>query len=149
MRIQLPDVNILLAMYDPSHPHNETALRWFDSEGRHCWATCPLTENGFVRIYTQKHFANQLDGVRESFFILNTMKQTYRATHHFWNDDISLSDADLLTPAKIAGPKQITDVYLIGLCQKHGGTLITFDTRLSTDAIVSPHTELLHVLPTP
>jgi uncharacterized protein len=113
------------------------------------WATCPLTENGFVRIYAQTIFKNHIDGVREAFFLLNTTKQTYRATHHFWSDSVSLSDDHVLTPSKIAGPNQITDVYLLGLCQKHGGTLVTFDTRLSTVAIVSPHAELLRILSTP
>jgi len=149
MRVQLPDINVLIALHDVAHPHSEAALKWLHEGGKNAWATCPLTENGFVRIYTQTIFQQQANGVFESFFLLDETKQTYQSTHHFWNDSISLSDTGIFTPSKIVGHKQITDVYLLGLCQKNGGTLVTFDTRITTNAIVSPHSELLYVVPVP
>jgi predicted nucleic acid-binding protein len=50
MTTYLLDVNLLLALTDPMHIHHESAYRWFAGKGQKAWATCPLTENGFVRI---------------------------------------------------------------------------------------------------
>lgn len=149
MRIQLPDVNVLIALFDKNNSKNAAAIDWLEREGRNSWATCPLTENGFVRVYTQTVLPNQSNGVYEAFFLLDRIKQKYRSTHQFWSDNVSLSDSDIFIPSKIVGHKQITDVYLLGLCQKNGGTFVTFDTRITTSAIVSPYAELLRVLPTP
>lgn len=71
---------------------------------------------------------------------------TYSDTHHFWADSISLTDKTIFRPDFIAGHKRITDVYLLGLCQLNGGTFVTFDATVRTDAILHPHRDLLHVL---
>jgi hypothetical protein len=46
-------------------------------------------------------------------------------------------------PDTIVGPRQITDVYLLGLCQQNGGTLVTLDARITDVAIVSSHPDLI------
>jgi len=146
MRIQLPDVNVLLALLNPSHPHYPVAKQWLDNEGQFDWATCPLTENGFLRLYTQSLQKSQTGEFEDALFLLDTLKQTYKTTHHFWDDSISFSDPTLFLPSKIAGHKQITDVYLLGLCQGNGGTLVTLDQGITTDAIINPHSDLLKIL---
>ena len=146
MQICLPDVNILIALHDPKHVGHDKAHEWFDKEGQHGWATCPLTENGFVRVFTQTQYPNNVHGVSTALYILENMVLVYGATHHFWSDSISLRDKTLLNPTIVAGPKQITDLYLLGLCQQNSGTLVTLDTRITTTAIVSPHSDLLHIL---
>lgn len=146
MRIQLPDINILIALHNPLHLYHNRAQTWFDAEGQYGWATCPLTENGFARIFTQTQYPNRVKGVSEALFLFENMAQVYATTHHFWTDSISLRDNSLFTPAAIAGPKQITDVYLLGLCLQNGGTLVTLDSGITTSAIVSPHPELLRIL---
>lgn len=49
--IRLLDANVLIALGDAEHSHRASALRFFEKtatiEG---WATCPLTENAFLRI---------------------------------------------------------------------------------------------------
>ena len=48
--IALLDVNVLVALFDPDHVHHTLAHDWFADEGTAGWATCPVTENGFVRV---------------------------------------------------------------------------------------------------
>lgn len=74
------------------------------------------------------------------------MISVYGITHTFWSDHISLRDRTLFIRSAVAGPKQITDVYLIGICQQNGGTLVTLDASMTTRTIVTPHPDLLRIL---
>ena len=146
MRIDLADVNVLLALIDPVHVHHEAASQWFvDASGRG-WATCPLTENGFVRILSNPSYPGVRLSPADAIALLETLRQNHAATHHFWPDSVSLCDRTLFRPQAIAGPRQITDVYLLGLCQQNGGTLAMLDAAITDAAIVSPHTELIRRL---
>ena|SRR5436190_14608498 len=146
MRIQLPDVNVLLALLDKTHQAHERAHQWFSREGSLGWATCPLTENGFIRILSQAALPNNVGSPAEATAYLDDMRSVYGKTHHFWPDSVSLCDRTLFRPEAIAGPRQITDVYLLGLCQQNGGTLVTLDRGITDAAIVFPHAELLRRL---
>lgn len=146
MRIQLPDVNVLVAMHDPDHLHHERAFDWFINEGSQGWATCPLTENGFLRVFTNTKYPNTLKGLAKTFPILDEMMARYGATHHFWEDRISLRDETLFRRTEIVGHKQITNVYLLGLCQSYNAVLVTLDTRVSVSALATPHADLLRLL---
>jgi len=70
MRIQLPDVNVLLALLNPSHPHYPVAKQWFDNQGSAGWATCPLAENGFVRIHANTLFKNGYDAFEFALYLI-------------------------------------------------------------------------------
>ena len=146
MRICLPDVNVLIALHDSTHPAHLVAHNWFQSSGNLSWATCPLSENGFIRITAQTLLKGRLDGVSVAFFLLEKTKQVYSQTYHFWSDSVSLSDVELFVIPNILGHNNITDSYLLGLCQKNNGTFVTLDYRVTTSAILSPHSELLHIL---
>lgn len=146
MRISLPDVNVLIALHDPKHVGHEKAHNWFMSEGQHSWATCPLTENGFVRVFTQTQYPNSVGRVAAALYILENMVQVYSATHYFWHDSVSLRDKTCFMAETIVGPKQITDVYLLGLCQQNAGTLITLDTGITSTTIVETAATLLRFL---
>jgi predicted nucleic acid-binding protein len=54
----LLDVNVLIALIDPSHVSHDAAHRWFDAEGKATWATCPITENGVIRIVGSPKYPN-------------------------------------------------------------------------------------------
>lgn len=146
MRIQLPDVNVLIALHDATHQGYDPAHQWFSSEGQLGWSTCPLTENGFIRILSQPALPNNVGTPADAMAYLEDMRTAHGLTHHFWPDSVSLCDRTLFRPAAIAGPRQITDVYLLGLCQQNGGTLVTLDAAITDAAIVSPHPELIRRL---
>jgi toxin-antitoxin system PIN domain toxin len=144
--IELPDVNVLLALTDPVHAHHEVASQWFAAFSGLGWATCPLTENGFVRILSNPAYPGVRVSPADAIFLLETLLQNHAAMHHFWPDSVSLRDRTLFRPEAIAGHRQINDVYLLGRCQQNGGTLVTLDAAITDAAIVSPHADLIRRL---
>ena len=48
----LLDVNVLVALFWPNHNHNKPAQAWFEGVKR--FATCPITELGFLRVSSIK-----------------------------------------------------------------------------------------------
>jgi len=96
MRIQLPDVNVLLALLNPLHPHYQIAKNWFDNEGISRWATCPLSENGFIRIHANTIFKSRSDAVEASLYLLEQFKQTHHKTYNSWSDSVFLEDKNFL-----------------------------------------------------
>jgi toxin-antitoxin system PIN domain toxin len=100
--------------------------------GAHGWASCPLTQNGFVRILSQPKYPAPMsvDGAFDSL-----QRATTSADHAFWPDDISLLDEQLIDRSRILGPKQLTDIYLLALAVKHGGRLVTFDRTIPVAAV--------------
>ena len=146
MPIELPDINILIALVDENHVRHGDAEAWFAGVGQTGWATCPFTENGFARIVSNSAYAALPYTVSQAVTALDKTIQRHRAKHEFWPDEVSLLDADLFNRAAIQGPKQIADVYLLGLCQQRGGTFVTLDQRLSVAAISAPHARLIRVL---
>jgi toxin-antitoxin system PIN domain toxin len=130
----LLDVNVLLALFDRGHIHHSAAISWWSNNGNGGWASCPLTQNGFVRIASQKGYPrpSPLSDVLSIF-----SKQIAKDDHQFWPDDISITDDHFFDHRFILGPKQITDVYLLGLAVKNGGRLVTFDRGLPLKAVRS------------
>jgi uncharacterized protein len=125
------DINILLALTDPKHPQHAKVQRWRQTEATDGWASCPLTQNGFLRISSQKAYANPIK-LPDAIVVLS--KLTARPDHQFWPDDLSLLDAALVDHTRLLGPRQITDVYLLALAVKHGGRLVTLDTGIAVSA---------------
>ncbi len=131
----LLDVNVLIALIDPTHIHHDAAHRWFAAEGANAWATCPLTENGVVRIVGHPSYPNAPGA---PCIVANVLAQFCQHSGHvFWPDDISLLDETRLRCAALLSHKQITDSYLLALALAHGGKLATLDQRLSVTAVVN------------
>jgi hypothetical protein len=58
----------------------------------------------------------------------------------------ALLDVNLLIDCSRVGYRQLTDVYLLGLAQKRGGVLATFDRTIPVAAIVGGRRDLLEVV---
>ena len=122
------DVNVLIAMLDQAHPHHESALSWIKSNIRHGWASCPITQNGCIRIISQPSYP----GARAPALIIRRLRDaTSHSAHVFWPDDASITDASSVDDTRIHGARQITDAYLLALAVRHGGRLITFDSGIA------------------
>lgn len=139
----LLDVNVLIALFDPGHVAHDVAHEWFQSTGRNSWATCPLTENGVLRILGQPSYPNS-PGPPSNVALLLTQLRSLSG-HQFWADDISLPDETLVDSTHLLTPGQITDTYLLALAKFHGGRLATLDRRLSTAAVKDGKTSL-HII---
>lgn len=143
-RVALLDVNVLVALFDSEHVHHEIAHDWFaDNEGAG-WATCPITENGFVRVVSNPAYGS---GVRGSALIDSLMKFRTASPHHvFWPASVSLTDRGLFSAAVSPGYRQLTDIYLVGLAHTMGGRLATFDKTIPVKAVVGAKATVLEVI---
>ena len=56
----LLDVNVLIALLDSDHTSHAVALGWFTENAREGWASCPITQNGCVRIMSNPGYPNAL-----------------------------------------------------------------------------------------
>ena len=133
MSVTLLDVNVLVALFVARHVHHEVAHDWFADQRTLGWATCPVTENGFVRFMCQPVGTSVVYRPVEAVEMLRVFCNS--GHHHFWPDSVSLTDARAFDPSLIQGHKQITDVYLLGLAKSAGGALATFDRTISLGAV--------------
>lgn len=131
MTTYLLDVNLLLALSDPMHVHHEAVHRWFADRGHQSWATCPITENGFVRIASHPNYPNRPGDVVAVLAILRMLCEAQG--HQFWEEDVSI--LDILEPGAIVTHAQITDVYLAGMAVHKNGRLATLDQRIPAGAV--------------
>jgi toxin-antitoxin system PIN domain toxin len=130
----LLDVNVLVALFDQEHGFNERAHVWLEKACDAGIATCPLTENGLVRIVSHPNYSNKLR-FSPDLVVQGLRRFVKTADHAFWPDDITLRDAAAIDAERILGSRQITDLYLLALAVRHGGRLVTFDEGINLAAV--------------
>ena len=128
----LLDINVLLALLDRDHVLHEQGRRWFEQEVHHGWASCAVTQNGFIRILSQPGYPNPVS-TGKAIGLLAAATSTVH--HEHWRNEVSILDETIFDPARIHGPRQLTDVYLLGLAAHHGGRLVTFDQTIALAAV--------------
>ena len=129
--VALLDVNVLIALFDPDHPHFDAAHRWFVANEDNGWATCPLTENGVIRILSNPAYSVTAITAKQ---VHERLSERYNDDgHHFWPDSVSLTD--VMFDLTAVRSRDVTDVYLLGLAVAHGGRLATFDSRIPARAL--------------
>ena len=128
----LYDVNVLLALFDEEHRKHDSVKAWFDRNLEQGWASCPLTQNGYLRIRSQPSYPRPLILAEAYEQILDA---TSSQNHQFIADDISLLDDALVRFRDLAGPRQLTDVYLLALAVAHDARLVTLDGRIPLSAV--------------
>lgn len=131
----LLDVNVLIALIDPAHVAHDAAHAWFETTGRDDWATCPMTENGVLRIVGHPRYPNTPGSPAAVAIIVARLREL--PGHRFWADDLSLVGSAQVDLTRILTSGQVTDTYLLALAQANGGKLATFDRRLSVAAVKS------------
>lgn len=140
----LLDSNVLVALFDSAHVHHEPAHRWFAEVGSTSWATCPITENGFVRVVSNPAYKTVVAGPREVAERLTIMCS--QAEHEFWPDAMSLTDSTLFDLSSLTGHQQLTDLYLAGLALQRGGKLATFDSGIPYAAVVGGNADVVELI---
>jgi len=139
----LLDVNVLIALIDPAHVQHDKAHAWFAKTGRKAWATCPLTENGVLRIVGHARYLNSPGTPAAVAELMATFLA--HPGHEFWPDDVTLMDRERVHAARLLDSAQVTDSYLLALAAAHNGKLATFDRQLVTDAVVNG-SQALHLI---
>ena len=121
----LLDVNVLIALVHELHVAHTKARAWFDEMRPKYWATCPVTEAGFVRIASNLRLSDHPVEVSEALQMLGLL--TRLAGHRFWPADITFSEAVQPFQERLFGHRQVTDAYLLGLAIKNKGRVVTLD----------------------
>lgn len=142
--IALLDINVLVALFDPNHVHHEAAHGWFSRNRRNGWASCPLTENGLVRILSNSAYS----GGHEAASTVRERLERFCASgqHTFWADQVSLRDDRRFDLSGVTH-RQLTDVYLLGLATDKGGRLATLDRSIPVRSVIGADRDRLEVIP--
>jgi toxin-antitoxin system PIN domain toxin len=128
----LLDINVLLALLDSDHVDHGKAWDWMDREIGHGWASCAITQNGFVRIISQPRYPSP---VSPSQAIARLAQAAGTEYHEFWPCSVSLLDRKVVRHDRLHGPKQVTDAYLLALAISRGGRFVTFDQSVPLNAV--------------
>jgi hypothetical protein len=128
MRVGLLDVNALIALFWDQHPFHRSCASWFATAQKSGWATCAITQAGFVRVLCNPSFTATPPSVHAAITLLKTATES-AGSYHFWIDDLPLDTIGNRWKPPL-GHKQVTDAYLLTLAIHHKGALVTFDQRI-------------------
>jgi toxin-antitoxin system PIN domain toxin len=137
------DINVLVALLDSDHASHDAAINWFAKHAREGWASCPITQNGCIRIMSNPNYPNPLP---VQAVIEHLAGACHQDIHEFWPDEVSLLNSDVVDATRIHGPRQLTDVYLLALAVQHQGRLVTFDSGIPLAAVKKATPQKLLIL---
>jgi len=121
----LLDVNVLIALTWPTHVHHARARAWFDHKAASGWATCPITQLGFVRVSSNPSIIRDAATPHEAITMLERLIE--QPGHRFWAGGLAVGSVGPLASLVLVGHRQITDAYLLSLTQHNEGKLATLD----------------------
>lgn len=140
----LLDVNVWIALLDDAHQFSEAANEFVDDPSTRI-ATCPLVENGVIRVMAMPSYSR--GGGVPMAAVRARLQQACRSLDHaFWPDDVSLRDDTLVDMSRVQTHQQVTDLYLLALAVRHGGRLVTFDRAIALSSVRGAGAEHLLVL---
>jgi toxin-antitoxin system PIN domain toxin len=126
------DINVLIALLDSDHLDHDRAIAWLDEEIGSGWASCAITQNGFVRIVSQPRYPNPVSVAAA----VDLLEQACATIHHeYWPCDVSLVDQGAIDRSRVHGARQVTDAYLLALATRRGGRFVTFDRSVPLAAV--------------
>lgn len=139
----LLDVNVLIALLDAAHVHHTAASQWLGANINQGWASCPLTQNGCLRILSSNAYPRPqpLTAVAARL-----REATATQFHVFWSDDISVLDPTRFAHTRWLSSRQVTDAYLLGLAAQQDGALVTFDRGIDRGLVHGAEAQHLIVI---
>lgn len=139
----LLDANVLIALLDAAHVHHRRARAWLEANIEPGWASCPITQNGCLRILSQPAYP----GAQPPAAVAERLAEAAAAPWHaFWPDDLSLLEPGAVDWRHVLGSRQLTDAYLLALAVQHGGRLVTLDRAVPVAAVAGAEDRNLVVL---
>lgn len=126
----LLDVNALLALAWPSHVHHARVQQWLAKHQAKGWATCAVTQLGFVRLSSQPAFSPHHRTPGEALLLLRQF--TAMKQHKFWSEPAAGFDAAVMGGVfhRIVTHHHVTDGWLVAVALAHQGRLATLDEPL-------------------
>lgn len=143
MNRALLDVNVLIAIFDTEHVDHRRVRAWLDTEIVHGWASCAITQNGFVRIVSHPRYPNPLSTTQA---IGRLAQAVSTDLHEYWPCSVSLLDDTVIDRSRLLGNRQVTDAYLLALATAAGGRLVTLDQSIPVRAVRGAGAENLTVI---
>lgn len=139
----LLDVNVIIALLDAGHFMHSAAHRWLRQEGEKGWATCPITQNGVLRIMAQPSYPNTQPVARVAARLQEACSDP---SHIFWPEEISLLKEGVIHWRSILGHRQVTDACLLATAVARGGRFVSFDRRINIAMVRAARPEQLCVI---
>ncbi len=139
--VYLLDVNVLIALGDEAHDFHQHTVAWFSRDPQRAWATCPITENGFVRIVGHRNYPGFGEGTAAARELLEAL--CLMPGHQLWPDDLSLRDRSMLP--KLPDSRHLTDCYLLALAVQRKGRFVTLDGNVDASLVRGGAKALLEI----
>jgi toxin-antitoxin system PIN domain toxin len=139
----LLDVNILIALLDANHIHHQLVSGWLEKHVSTGWASCPITQNGCIRIMSQPGYPNP---VPASQVAARLAEATQHSSHQFWPDAISLLQPGCLKWDEVLSSRHVTDAYLLALTVQRKGRFVTLDRGVPLASVIGASATNLVVL---
>lgn len=128
----LLDVNVLIALLDSDHVDHRRVRGWLEAEIGYGWASCAMTQNGFVRIISQPRYPSPEPPAQA----IDRLARAAATEHHeYWPCSVSLLDVELIDHSRLHGHRQVTDAYLLALATANEGRFVTLDQSIPIDAV--------------
>jgi uncharacterized protein len=143
--VSLLDVNVLVALFDPAHVQHEPAHKWFAVNRKFRWATCPLTENAFVRVLSNPAYPGESVTIEDAVSRLRTLCSD--RDHVFWPGSASLRERGRFRWDEVRNHCELTGIYLLALAISNKGRLATFDSTISLKTIEGAREYHLELIP--
>lgn len=124
MKAALLDTNVLLALAWPNHQYHAEAHKWFGAQSGHGWATCAVTQLGFIRLSANPAYTPAPVSPQDAASLLERLLR--HKSHRFWPSPSAAAPAIY---SRTLGHQQVNDAYLVEVARRHKGRLVTLDTR--------------------
>ncbi|HEY4395306.1 MAG TPA: TA system VapC family ribonuclease toxin [Polyangia bacterium] len=139
------DVNVLIAMAWPNHVHHAAVLDWLGRPGTIAFATCPVTQSGFIRVSSNARAIPGARAPREAQALLRRI--TELPGHAFWHDDVDLAGDAGVAWDRVGGHAQVTDAHLLAIALRRGGRLATLDRGIGDLVPAGARSDAVVVIP--
>lgn len=123
----LLDVNVLMALAWPNHQFHRAVLDRLEGAHAPAWATCALTQLGFVRLSSNPAIVGLRKTPAEALGLLTELTQDDR---HVYLEPLPALPRVASHFRRLLGHQQVTDAYLVALAETTGTILLTLDRRV-------------------
>ena len=136
----LLDTNALLAVAWPNHQYHGQVVARLERQPAVPWATCALTQLGFVRLSSNPAVVGMRKTPGQSLAMLS--KLVSDSQHRYLETLPSLPSAKLHFQ-RLLGHNQVTDAYLLAVASTNQAALLTLDRRIAVSGALCAHIEVI------